>query len=781
MNTTAKGNQFRSHVLDLLRTKYPDASTEIPVSWKNSDIFFTGMDFGRRVKFAVECKNYEKKLTTSDFQKIISDYQQAFNKQEIDTLLIISKNDVEAASRRLILDTPRVRFLTYNELEDWLVGLRPYITHLANVFTDDDVHAYYIEGRFQGHDKNALEVLREWISSDSVNGLAILGGYGVGKSSLAKKLASDQAKRYLDNPANERMPILLRLGQVVHETELSALFGKEFTALFPVEGYSYKTLMHFNDLGRLLIILDGFDEMKHAMSEADFRSNFREFNKLRGPDAKVLLLGRPSAFTSESSDLLIKGLGSIAGQQYLDEDFPAWQEEKLSFFSRSEAHEFLTRYLHFTSQKRGEFRSEKIIGERVQEVLSDVHEDIWQRPVQARIVGQLAATNGYSFKNINRFKLYNDFVARVVDRDQEKLARRVIPHESRMLFLEDLAIWAWTRDHSAQGVFKKNEVPQTLFDKLPNGNALDFKSKRSEYLVSSLTEQKDSDVLYFAHRSFQEFLVASSISKTGANVLDEERFIAICKAITYEVADFLDEVEDNSYLLDLYSSISPKFMQSLHTKFLTLFRKNEAIINSILDSKPMQLSVYDPLILGFPDLNFGNNPVNGNVVVQDKLLDAIKHAKANVACTAFISLMIASNSNEVLFLKVLAACFTRLYAGTTNESISNNCIVVQNEHYGVFGEVISTSLKKVRNLQNRRYVFEFENAMQAVIKNLGAYVTMIELMPHQKHGAVSIDSKDLELHMDEKTIGFMKKIYALKTDGFNFVPKVVKGKSYSQH
>jgi hypothetical protein len=472
MNTTAEGNAFRDRVCDLLRTKYPDATTETKVAWKNADITYTQMDHGSRIRVAVECKKYSKKLNTADLNKIVGDYSAALSNQEIHKLIIVSVHGLEAASRQLISTNPLLRFQTFSQLEESLVGLRPYVEDLARQFDGDEVHAYYIEGRFSGCAGTALEALSKWMAEDKGTGFAVLGGYGLGKSSLAKRLASEQAKRYLQDPS-ERIPILLRLGHVVHETELAGLFGKEFNDQFHLPEFSYRTLLHLNQAGRILIILDGFDEMKHAMTEADFKANFREFNKLRlAGKSKVLLLGRPNALSSESYDLLVKGLGRMADQSYVDTDFPAWREETLDFFTSAESREFLTRYLTYSRNRYSDDTNLAAVETRVGRILADIHVDLMQRPVQARIVGQLAADTNYNFARINLFKLYADFVGKMIDREQEKPARKKIPHHARITFLRDLAWWAWTRDNSAQGVFRKDEVPLGAQDVEANKTAI---------------------------------------------------------------------------------------------------------------------------------------------------------------------------------------------------------------------------------------------------------------------------------------------------------------------
>lgn len=773
MNNTAKGNLFRSHVLALLKTKYPDATTEMPVSWKNADIVFTGMDFGRRIRFAVECKNYERKLKTEDFRKILGDYDAAFSTQEIHTLIIISKHDIEAASRKLVDDTPRVRFMTYNELEEWLIGLRSYIEHLSKEFVDDEVHAYYIDGRFVKHNEPAFDMLRGWISASASNGLAILGGYGLGKSSLAKRLAADQAKRYLENPAEERMPILLKLGQVVHETELSGLFGKQFTDQHFAEGYSFKTLMHLNELGRLLVILDGFDEMKHAMTEADFKSNFREFNKLRTDNAKVLLLGRPSAFTSDSADLLIKGIGRMAGQPYVDEDFPAWEEMTLDFFTREEAREFLLRFLAHSARKQDKEPDTATIETRVSEVMTDVHDDILQRPVQTRIVGQLAATPGYNFKNINRFKLYDDFIEKVIERDQEKRARKKIPHDQRRTFLKELAWWAWTRGHSAQGVFRKDEVPQTIFDQLSNGDAVDMKSKRSEYLVSSLTEHKDSDVLYFAHRSFQEFLVASWIASRRTE--DQDQLLAISKALTPEVCSFLREVDDSAYLQHLYLLLNSRLRGEVYTDLLLLMRLDATVISTLTARNPLQLTIFDAFIVAYEDTTIAPYPINS---YSDWLSNTVRTAPIAAAEAAFLCLLLHATHDNQLMHRALAAGWERVLAGINQSGISQSAVIVEQQHFGSIGKVLRTYCRKDRNIQGRRLAWAHIDAIEEMeqhLRQLGIGVPV--MMRPRENNMILIDSSLMETHMTSDSVKLFAKIYAVKDETFNLVCKFEKQKS----
>lgn len=770
-NTTAKGNEFRDHILALLRTKYPDAKSEVLVGWKKADIAFTGNIFGRVTRFAVECKNYDRKLATRELTTILTEYDAAFGERDIEFLIVVSNFDIEAASRSLVEKTPRLRFMTYAELEDWIIGIRSYVETISSVFSSDDVHSYYIDGRFEGQTTPAFDHVRSWIDAPASNGLAILGGYGLGKSSLAKKIVSDQAKRYLCNPFSERIPILIRLGQVVHETELSGLFGKHFTDQYRVEGYNFQTLMHLNASGRLLIVLDGFDEMKHAMTETDFRSNFREFNRLRTPNAKVLLLGRPSALTSDSSDLLIQGLNKFAGQTYQDSEFPRWEEHLLSFFNRDEGRDFLTKFLRHSQRDNIAFN----VDARVDEVMSDIHGEILQRPVQARIVGQLAASPTYSFKNINTFELYDDFVIKMLEREQEKVARKKIPVEDRRRFLNELAWWAWTRDNAVQGIFRKDEVPQVIFDQFSNGDAIDQRSKRSEYLVSSMTEQKDADVLYFAHRSFQEFLVASWIANLSQ--IDQAVTVKISRSANYEILDFLFAARNKDYLFQLYSTLNTRLRQPISFYLLVLLNGSGEVVDRISDKEAWELSVYDSVIMGsLLDQSSGD----ARTASMDWLYNAVRSAPIAAADYAFHFILndaMGSHENEAIVQgRVLAVAWERILSGVTKGSINDTSVLVEHQHFGAMGSLLRNICKKSRSLEGRKVLWEPERACQEFsrqlkndekIDNLASPLLVENLTGIE----IEIDATLIESFMPEETAKLFASVFVAKGNAFNLVSR----------
>lgn len=80
----------------------------------------------------------------------------------------------------------------------------------------------------------------------------------------------------------------------------------------------------------------------------------------------------------------------------------------------------------------------------------------------------------------------------------------------------------------------------------------DVDGKRNEYIVSTLTEEKETGVLFFAHRSFQEFLVAERlrmVTPTPVAHTEDSNFM------TDDVEAFLHQAPDQKFALEWYMTL----------------------------------------------------------------------------------------------------------------------------------------------------------------------------------------------------------------------------------
>src|ERR1700730_925719 len=148
-------------------------------------------------------------------------------------------------------------------------------------------------------------LIDEWVADPTAQeSIAILGSYGTGKSSFARRIACSYAKKF---KAQEtvRMPLLIELKEFSSHQDLRSLITDYLVNRHRIENYSYELFRTLNKEGRFLIILEGFDEMKLGMTLDALVFNCAELNQLREGLAKVIICGRPTVFASDDEQAAI--------------------------------------------------------------------------------------------------------------------------------------------------------------------------------------------------------------------------------------------------------------------------------------------------------------------------------------------------------------------------------------------------------------------------------------------------------------------------------------------
>jgi hypothetical protein len=709
-STVQIGDRFRDTVASILRTKYADVLTEVRLgNHKKVDIVFSRFDFGRIERIGVECKHYQRPLTKQEISsKIYPDYNVLVSEGELDRVIIVASKDISADARSYVDAIRWMSFRTVYQLEEDLLGLREYIESLSTIFDERELGSYYVEARFEGKKGTAEEYISHWLNDLQANPLAIMGGYGKGKTSFALRIASEQARRYFNDPT-ERMPVLIRLGHVVHETQLEGLFGKEFTARHPARDFRFRTLEQLNELGRLFIVLDGFDEMKHAMSASDFRANFKEFNRLLRPKSKVLLLGRPNAVPTDARHHVFRGERYHKEHLAQDPTFRRWTEVTIDYFNDIEIQRFLHSYLSHLLRESSDAQREKFISDRVEEIRREVAVDLLARPVHAKIVAELASDPTFDLHGFTRHTLYAAFIKLLVERDvEEKQARRAIGVEDRLEFQRRLAWWSWTKADEGQGFFERDQVPFSLLTDLTDGTSINDETKLAEYLVSTLTEEKEAGILYFAHRSFQEFLVGEKIRTLTPSA---EQHLVIAATLSDDILDFLDTAPDQNHIRRWFGTLS-QCTGPFPTAYLRYFKTDRTLVRDILRSKiSYNVPVTDVAIIGLAPSRVREEKENETLPTESEVIDYLvkivicgNDDAATMAIICLIRLYVEENAGDAIN-RLLIGLLRRL-AERMILSNEEQGILIHSPQFGAVEQICSKVLsrEKAKNIGKRIFI-----------------------------------------------------------------------------
>ena len=109
-------------------------------------------------------------------------------------------------------------------LEAAIVDFRAYLRSLMSLYHLNGLSQYYIHPLLEGG-QDLESTVTDWISGSSDRPMAIIAGYGMGKSSFASRLAFLSAEEYLAG-APTRIPIMIPLAEIASEQGLEGLLGK---------------------------------------------------------------------------------------------------------------------------------------------------------------------------------------------------------------------------------------------------------------------------------------------------------------------------------------------------------------------------------------------------------------------------------------------------------------------------------------------------------------------------------------------------------------------------
>jgi hypothetical protein len=551
MSKSDQGKVFQDAVAQSLRIAGWRVEGEQLLGHKKVDLVAKQVQLGQDFIVAVECKHYNRPLHMQEVVKIWADYAPLVAKRLVDQVLIVTAEGFAPNALNYVESIPGLRTQTMSGILNTAIDFSSYLQTLIADFDDaaDGLPHYYIGPRTT-NEVDLEEVVRLWIEGPQEphspdNGyaradqpLAILGAYGIGKSSFATYMSATMAKEAVENPI-ARIPILIRLGEVAGEQTLAGLLGKHFTATYQVHGYSFNAFREMNRNGRFVVFLDGFDEMKQLLSFREFITNLGFLNELHDGASRLIILGRPTAFeTDEEHNLALHGerirpLGKVIREQ----GWPDYYEIELAPFNSGQMKTFLTRFLTYYNAELAHNEEEM---ERLwQQVNSRELFDMAKRPVQLGMLAKILPIYAGEIRDLGLAELYEMFIEDLIDqvmrREERRQARLAFTKEERYEFLCELAIWLWETQHGS--VTTTDLIPLEIVKPFVKQDDWDPVDVRRDLVAGSPLDRRPGERFRFAHRSFQEFLVARTIwNRISNRQVDLEQ---IAPLVTDEVATFL--------------------------------------------------------------------------------------------------------------------------------------------------------------------------------------------------------------------------------------------------
>ena len=264
----------------------------------------------------------------------------------------------------------------------------------------------------------------EWLNDPKRKLLAVLGDYGIGKTSFCYKFACDMT-------GSEYVPVVVDLKTVKAEGWREVI-QKEVRSR--VGGSTQSPVL----------VLDGFDELSRTFDKETVLKEIENLSKTTQEYKKMILTSRTQFFRSEEEEkeTLVRKEFHERGPRSMT--YPRFERIYVSLFDDEQ----IRQYLDFCL---GKAESEKFWNETVEKVF-DV-KDLARRPILIDlIVTDLDAVQNIAGK-VTQGKIYRIVTKRWQEREEQRLPPSIELHHKEekipkniILFMEELAYWMFTRE-----------------------------------------------------------------------------------------------------------------------------------------------------------------------------------------------------------------------------------------------------------------------------------------------------------------------------------------------
>lgn len=674
MSTIESGNEFRDQIAELLRISGFSPDVEILIGHKAVDIVFEQEYFGKAKKIAVECKNYAKPLNKTDLEHIYGGYATLIQQGQVDEILVVSPLDLTApAAKAFSKSTKSFTFITYRGLQESIIGFENYLRDFCRRHEESGLENYFIPPASEQHN-DVTKYISAWLESNDNTPLAIIASYGMGKTTLAEHICFHLASAYLSGGTG-RIPILIRLGLLSKEQTLEGLIGKVLVGDRPfVKNFSFPLFKDLNKIGRFIIFLDGFDEMKYCMTEWEFQENFFELNRLVEGRSKVILLGRPNAFLSDDErSFVLKADMRGKRSSFNNPKAVRYNEINLRPFSFEDTKKFIENYY---GSKLSEMSSRGVrtaIQRRIRSTDFERQKELLSRPIHAKIMAELISDPYIKLDQFNKFTLYDEFLTSLMSRERTKSNRIHTPKRERHSFLYNLAWFIWSRKDVHSLAFRLSDLPNELFSSSLRVENDEIDDRKRDLLSGSFIEEKTPMLFYFPHRSFHEFLVSCYI------------FHCVSKGIELNQYYKNDQPEDGEEAIyDDYD----------YSGIETLSGTNNEIIDFLYERYDFKFYLDFSMVI-FQDIDLSESYHDANIERLQYFVQLLTARTTTLLCSYYIQ-KIVSNINVEIRANIIAKMFLLDLKVSYIESSSKESQFARRNFYK---ESIAEMKKELLNLE----------------------------------------------------------------------------------
>jgi WD40 repeat protein len=398
-------------------------------------------------------------------------------------------------------DTDFEPYLQWLEAEIIKRGIdRKYVSLACDKEEIDPITQHSIATSKYGEAEGWIEgYVKQWLSDDSKEHVSILGEFGTGKTWFSFHYAWECLQAYkqakeqgLERP---RLPLVISLRDYNKALKVESVLSDLFFNKHDIRLNS-SVFDCLNQMGKLVIIFDGFDEMADKVDRQKMINNFWELARVVCPGSKVILTSRTEHFPHdrESRQLLNADLQSSTDK--LKWESPRFELLELAKFNETQIRKVLT----LEAKEKG-FRIDIVEKIMVRAELLDLA----RRPVMTELIIE-AMPEIEAGKPVDMSRIYYYAIVRKMDRDI-KAERTFTSLADKLYFLCEIA---WEMLSTERMKLNYREFPDRIRQIFPQlvTEAKDLDHWHYDMMGQTILIRNADGDYTPAHRSLLEFLVA---------------------------------------------------------------------------------------------------------------------------------------------------------------------------------------------------------------------------------------------------------------------------------
>lgn len=555
----------------------------------------------------------------------------------------------------------------------------------------------FIPPKFNRGQKNLEVYLDNWLSEKSYKHISLLADYGMGKTTFLKYYTSYLSKKILAGENFSRYPVFISLTNTSPmsndgiQTKIQSFVSNEL-------GVNYSLFEKLIHLGKIVFILDGFDEMGFIGTE---KTRFEQFNsiwQLATKDNKILISGRPSYLPTEFERKNV--LNIVEKELHVSQQNPYTEIIEFDYFQEEEILKTLKAY----------YKDSKIIEQYFRYIKSNKSVlDLCKRPSMLHMTMSIIPNlyeEGLS-KKISASSLMNKYIEFWISRQESKNIKGFFnknDHTKKAFLIDFFTNLASLMYEDKTLVISKRKLDSLITKEIENLN-MDIQNRDeilegfkneiySGYFIEVDINYSKEDNFRFVHKSIFEFFVSKKIM----NLISEKNFKHNLWSLNWdkEIIDFiyseidLDKNSKYPALITLRNSIFDKYILI----FITNLKKYEVLI--------FFLVTYPILLIS-------------SFILENKQTSTVKKIDENIFLVIIIVLLIFFIFKKLInflisrFSFISKAYYIEIFKN--NYSITNRKLQHFFDFYKLFKTLNNITFKDYKFINNSFYNISFKDTI----------------------------------------------------------------------